>query len=541
MIRSLCFLSAATLATAIAASGAMAQSDNNRVGSAYIPSDAVVTAVLSVANTMSSPAAELYPTEIADAWFKENVGLLASEIDQVKLVVGAPGPSGPMLGMVISLKADLNVGALNPEWVNTQRPMDVDGYNAFELAGPPGMVMHVKNPRTVLLASENYLGSMLRAADAAPTGALAQLAATVPHTATLTAVVAIEPLRPMINGAIQMQSEQIPPPFMEFTRIPNLVDAVFLRVDLQDVDNGLQMVMLAGNESKADEVLGILTNGMRLGQQIFLAQMNEQVDPEDPVGLATQQYMQRISDRYVEMLTPQKNGRRLTMTSKASQSMATQGVLVALLLPAVQSARQAARRMSSSNNLKMLGLAMHNYHDAYRYFPSDITDPDGKPLLSWRVAILPFVEELALYDQFKKDEPWDSPHNLALLEKMPAVFNHPGMNTKPGTTVYQRPVGEGFLNPHEKLRFAQISDGTSNTIMGLETLAQDAVPWTKPADISLDDDNPVALLDDGTREGFNVLLADGAVLFISNAIDPEMLRGLLTRGGGELVQPGGLR
>src|ERR1700676_3675353 len=101
-------------------------------------------------------------------------------------------------------------------------------------------------------------------------------------------------------------------------------------------------------------------------------------------------------------------------------------VLIALLLPAVQAAREAARRAQCVNNLKQIGLAMHNYHSTYDCFPPAVTaDDQGRPLLSWRVLILPYLEEAPLYAQFHLDEPWDSPHNLPLASKMPRVYTCP--------------------------------------------------------------------------------------------------------------------
>ena len=88
------------------------------------------------------------------------------------------------------------------------------------------------------------------------------------------------------------------------------------------------------------------------------------------------------------------------------------GVLVALLLPAVQAAREAARRSQCTNNLKQIVLALHNYHDVYKCFPSAVlTDESGRPIRSWRVAILPFMEQQALYKQYDFNQPWDSPRN----------------------------------------------------------------------------------------------------------------------------------
>ena len=86
------------------------------------------------------------------------------------------------------------------------------------------------------------------------------------------------------------------------------------------------------------------------------------------------------------------------------------GILVALLLPAVQASREAARRAQCANNLKQIGLAFHNYHDAHKTFPpAYIPDKDGKPMHSWRVLILPYLEQQALYKRYNFDEPWDSP------------------------------------------------------------------------------------------------------------------------------------
>jgi prepilin-type processing-associated H-X9-DG protein len=188
--------------------------------------------------------------------------------------------------------------------------------------------------------------------------------------------------------------------------------------------------------------------------------------------------------------------------------------------------------------LKQIGLAMHIGHDVANKFPGDIYSSDGKPLLSWRVAILPYVEQQALYEQFHLDEPWDSEHNLKLAEQMPPIFVHPGMLTPPGTTVYQRPVGENLLMfGSQSMTLRQIIDGTSYTILAVETVGEMAVPWTKPADLEIDLDNPLSGLANGGRGGFNTLFADGSVRFIADAVDPSIFKALLTRDGGEVVQP----
>jgi prepilin-type processing-associated H-X9-DG protein len=220
-------------------------------------------------------------------------------------------------------------------------------------------------------------------------------------------------------------------------------------------------------------------------------------------------------------------------------SPATSAVLIALLLPAVQSAREAARRAQCTNNLKQIGLAMHNYHDANGALPRPaVTDKDGKPLLSWRVAILPYIEQQELYSRFKLDEPWDSPHNKALIKEMPVTYMCPSRpKGEPGLTTYRAFVGPGALFEKDKAtRFADVTDGLSNTIMVLES--QEAVPWTRPDDLNFDPAAAPSLSGAGSPHpgGFNVLMTDGSVRFFKRSIDLQTFKSLITRAGGEILR-----
>jgi prepilin-type processing-associated H-X9-DG protein len=214
----------------------------------------------------------------------------------------------------------------------------------------------------------------------------------------------------------------------------------------------------------------------------------------------------------------------------------TAPVAVALLLPAVHSARGAARRVQSMNNLKQIGLAMLMHEAASGAFAAYIADKQGKPLLSWRVKILPFIEEQALYEQFRLDEPWDSEHNKKLIARMPPVYMAPGSNAGPGKTNYVTVRGEKTAFPGKKgISIAQIRDGTAYTIMAVEASDQKAVIWTKPDDFEYDQKNPVAGLTGLRRGGFNAAFCDGHVRFISQAIDADTLKALFTRDGREPV------
>ena len=195
----------------------------------------------------------------------------------------------------------------------------------------------------------------------------------------------------------------------------------------------------------------------------------------------------------------------------------------------------SAQRIQAMNNLKMIALAMHNYHDTYNGLPGNVKDAEGKPLLSWRVQLLPYLEEQALYEQFRMDEPWDSPHNLALVEKIPAVYRSPGSKAPLGKTSYLTIASEEGLFPDgEGVRFADVLDGLSNTLMVVEANDEVAVEWTRPDDLQPDMEFLLQLI--GLRgRAFLGALGDGSVRSIEDSIDPMQLEALITRAGGEVV------
>jgi prepilin-type processing-associated H-X9-DG protein len=212
--------------------------------------------------------------------------------------------------------------------------------------------------------------------------------------------------------------------------------------------------------------------------------------------------------------------------------------VVATLVGGVHKVRQSANRMQSANNLKQIALAMHNYHDTHGHFPPQaIYSTEGKPLLSWRVLLLPYLEQDALYKQFKLDEAWDGPHNVKLLAQMPKLLADQDVNTMEPVTVYQAFVGPGaFFEGTKGLQMpAEFPDGTSNTLMIIQ--AGKPVPWTKPEDLPYDANKPVPKLGGHTPGGFNAAFCDGSVRFLSQKIQESVLRALITRNGGETIDP----
>jgi prepilin-type processing-associated H-X9-DG protein len=211
-------------------------------------------------------------------------------------------------------------------------------------------------------------------------------------------------------------------------------------------------------------------------------------------------------------------------------------VLIALLLPAVQGAREAARRTQCRNNLKQIGLALHNYHDAYDCFPPVATyDAEGRPLLSWRVIILPFLNEPQLYAQFHLDEPWDSQHNYPLSQRIPQTYLCPSDTAgRTNDTGYFAVTGEGTIFPPGKCtRIGDIRDGTSLTMMVGEA-SFSSTPWSKPDDSHYGPQS-TAQSPSAHAGGRQVLLCDGSVRFIPNSISSQIWQALRTINGNEAI------
>ncbi len=195
-------------------------------------------------------------------------------------------------------------------------------------------------------------------------------------------------------------------------------------------------------------------------------------------------------------------------------------ILIALLLPAVQAARTAARRTQSSNNLRQIGLALHNYHDTFKTFPpAYIPNDDGSPRTSWRTMILPFVDEQGLFDYYDFDVDWDDPANALARNTQIQHYQSPHAVSRPNATNYFVITGSGTMfDGATPCRIAKITDGTSNTVMAIEVVGHD-VEWSQPADVPIDGLDQ--LLASGAFSGaagtFNVLMADGSVRAMSIA------------------------
>jgi len=174
---------------------------------------------------------------------------------------------------------------------------------------------------------------------------------------------------------------------------------------------------------------------------------------------------------------------------------------------------------------------MHNYADEHgRFPPAVVYGKKGQTLLSWRVLVLPYIEQEALYKQFHLDEPWDSPHNLALLDKMPETYAAPGHKRDripPYHTICHVFIGKGAaFDGREGRHWSDFTHGTSNTLLIVE--AGPPVPWTKPEDLVYDPNGPLPELRGVFRDGFRCCAADGSAHWVPYSTSEKGLRAIIT-------------
>lgn len=248
--------------------------------------------------------------------------------------------------------------------------------------------------------------------------------------------------------------------------------------------------------------------------------------------------------RRIEML---RDLRQVPITSKrwmhgtTALVVALCAVLVAGVRPeqpaSAEAEQMAVKKVRSRENLKSIALAFHNYADQNGHFPPAVLrGPDGKATYSWRVAILPLLGEQALYDQYDRNQPWDSEQNRNVLEKMPAVFRHPldeSESTNSGYFVFTGVNAATGEAEGAGVAMREFTDGTSNTLLAVE--ARQDIPWTKPEDLPYAQDQAPPKVGGWFEGGFQTALADGSVHFLDSQMSEQQLREVITRNGNEIV------
>lgn len=212
-------------------------------------------------------------------------------------------------------------------------------------------------------------------------------------------------------------------------------------------------------------------------------------------------------------------------------------VFARLAQAVISPAQQNATQMMVSNTMKQIGLAIHNYYANEKTLPPlYYASEDGKPLLSGRVALLPYIEQQAMFQSVKLDQAWDSEANLLFSQTLiPTYCFHPDLGSK--TTirfpVFPGSVWDGDGPPKD---FRDVRDGSSRTIAAIDAPVDAAVEWANPKPWILSEDDPMSDVF-GDRESATVVLLDGAALVLRKSeMTNAKLKAMLTIDGGELIE-----
>lgn len=520
--------------------GALAQETGSLLK--FISPEAFAAFVAYPSAAASLPEMELIPREIISAMGIKEIGVDPLEIEEA--IVFVEPPQAASVGdycVLLRLKKSvdekaISSGALIREGIESGAlaAASFEGKKGFKAKYPQNPSIVVYDSRTIFFGPEAMLLKVFK-----PVTTVSPLAAklrSLPATRHASLIVLVPPVRELLVEQIS-NTPPLPPPLAALKNLPELVDQLEIHAKAGS-EGSVKIALVGKDKTSAEEARSIVTAAMDFGRETILAQTGR-FDSEDPVEKATRNYAQRMTDYFQKMLKPQLNDKVVSVEIKGdgNSQLAAIGIGASLLLPAVQSAREAARRMNSSNNLKQIALAFHNYESANRRLPPQSNvDDDDKPLLSWRVHILPFIEHQELYEQFHLDEPWDSDHNIKLLDKMPKIYRSPNSKHTNKTT-YLIPLGKGTpFAEGTDARLADMLDGTSNTILALEANDDRAVPWTKPTDYEIDAEKPMTGLLGLRPGGFLVVFGDGHVRFISETVEASVMRAMFTASGAEAYQ-----
>ena len=217
------------------------------------------------------------------------------------------------------------------------------------------------------------------------------------------------------------------------------------------------------------------------------------------------------------------------------------GIVVLFLLSQIDASRSEAHRILCQSNIRMVAVALHTYHDVYGSLPpAYIADENGKPMHSWRVLILPYLEGNNIYRQYRFDEPWDGPNNKKLHKFGNRILQCPS-DANLQNADYMVVVGPETMFPGEQARsLFGVADGTSNTIMLVEVVDSTA-HWMEPRDLDFYQaaqgvySKQGESLSSSHGTGVSVAFADLHVVTLSETIAPDMLRAFLTATGGETI------
>lgn len=499
----------------------------------YFPEDAILAVVVRPAGLLNSEfvnslqAGDLVSNATAE------LGVDPSTIAEAALAFrvpsdgsGPPQPAGVFrfteaveadaLGEKFSIAAEFESAESNGN--SYLRGQGADG-NTWALYQPAADAIVIATEPQLLAAFERQKGS----------GAVAKRLARADTQQDFVLVLSTRGQEALISQMQNMAERGMAPPQLAaLGDLPQKIDGITVTAALQG-DHLLSVEVDTVDETAAQQI----EQQAMAGQQALTGFYQQN---RDQLGALPE--LTEVVDKLVNGIAIERTANTVRLTVPSPGDLTA---LAKSLQPAIASARQAAKLAEQRNALRQIGLAFHNYHDAYNAFPPGdmpaARDDDGNLKHSWRVHLLPFLEYAPLYNELNLEEPWNSDQNKQVLEAAETPARLAIDDISSSKTRIRMFSGPGtLLDGSEKINMGKIQDGLSYTIMAVVVSPEKAVTWYEPGnDIPIDSEDLKQELGAPGPQGYMVLMCDGAVQFLDPDISNEDLRALVTRAGQEDV------
>jgi hypothetical protein len=510
------------------------------VSAGLVPDDAFAVIDLYPRRVLTDPALAKFKLDDVLGDLRKGIRFSPIDLDEMVLLAGPPMLASrgsvplPYFAMICRFATAQDGESPAAKWLPRAEQIDVAGHKCFRTAGafsemPTALVTTMLDDHTFVVASQAWLPKILAAKDAKST--LITALAAKGDSADATLIFSNTDIAKELISKFIPPASELPPTLQPVAPLQDLLRAAKLSIYTKP-EVSLKLILVADDADSAGKVAAIVTHLQELGK-LMIPYFGAQPGETRPNSRAIQQFSGDLGTIIVNGLTPTQFGNKVVVEINGFGKPED---MVGKVIGPIRSIRNSNAALA---NLKMLGLYFENYEYAYGRFPAHaIYSKDGKPLLSWRVSILQYLDK-KLYGQFHLDEPWDSEHNKPLLARMPKTFEVPGDSLGPGMTRFLVPVGEGTIfEGKDGIKAAEITDGLSKTIMVVEVAPDKAVPWTKPDDIDFNPEKPFDGL--GSMEsGITAVFADDHTQ-VFHHLDADTFRWLVLRADGHPISVGRL-
>ncbi|HVU86006.1 MAG TPA: DUF1559 domain-containing protein [Pirellulales bacterium] len=501
----------------------------------YIPAEAVFAFVADSLQLTNAPNFQLVNRDLKDPL--KLMGYDLDATDQIILIGGLGKKLGEYyVGSIQRFKQPVDMDAFlhirSPEWEEVADG-DHKYYRSQDKSVP--CVCAIAD-RVILEANEETLKKMM-SADKDADSPLLNTLRKMDDSSAATAVVEVAAIRPQISAFLVFTKLPAPfdaPPYDGIKKLPGNIDEAVLKFDIAPYTS-LSATLRAKDEDAAIATDTFVANVVdKVVDTVEEMTAGSDDGGGDMRAGAQTEALRNLLGDIKELLVHSREGNELKV-SYGGRPVQNQITMIGpTMISSYRNSWEKATVQASEEKLATIGAALNEYAAAKGTYPAPASyGPDGKPLLSWRVHLLPQLGQQALYDQFHLDEPWDSEHNKKLIKRMPVVYRNPG-HLFDGKTQYVMPTGVGTVfEGKEGPKPDSLTDGKSKTILVVELFDGRGVEWTKPEDQKLDRADPTINLTHLAKPYFLAVFGDGVARRIDAKKNPTIVVGLFSPAGGE--------